>query len=268
MHDGLGLVILALGLALVWAISIWLGRSPASQQSNAGNAETRSVAPRLLSWRAIAAIGCWLIAIEVANEFWFRSREPKASSQMSWTVSWPSVAQGFVRQKLSDDVLALLRSDRSETGVWKKPDGSEWTMFFIKWLPGRMAAQLARGHTPDVCMTGSGFRMVADKGSSLLSAGGAQLPFESYVFEANGKPWFVFFCLHEDRVTPHAALASARDEYLSELEPHNRLRAVWEGKRFHGQQVFEIAIAGYPTIEKARTALEQALPQLVKVEAN
>ena len=37
---------------------------------------------------------------------------------------------------------ALLRCDESKAGVWRRLDGSEWTFFFLKWPPGRMAAGL------------------------------------------------------------------------------------------------------------------------------
>jgi hypothetical protein len=139
-------------------------------------------------------------------------------------------------------------------------------MYFIKWGAGRMAAKLARGHTPDVCMTGNGFRMVAELGPAIITLPNIKLPFETYEFEANGKPWFVFFCLAEEGVSMPASLSSARNDYISELEPRNRLRAVLNGKRFYGQQVFEIAISGYDSAKTALAALEKALPDLVKVQ--
>ncbi len=93
----------------------------------------------------------------------------------------------------------------------------------------------------------------------------ATLPFENYIFKADAQPWYVFFCLHEDRVAQHAPLAGAKDEYISELSSSRRLRNAWEGKRFYGQQVFEIAMSGYKSLAQARAALEQSLPQLVEV---
>ncbi|MDB6039478.1 MAG: exosortase [Verrucomicrobiales bacterium] len=264
-HDKIGLFALVASIALTWAISVLFSGKRAVLAEEEPNAIT--IAPRFLSWRAAATIAIGILSIEAINEIWFRTHESKMGPKIDWTISWPPASTGFVRQNLNDDVLTILRCDRGDSGVWKRTDGSEWTMYFIKWGAGRMAAQLARGHTPDVCMTGNGFRMVADLGSAVLTTPDLSLTFEKYEFTSDGKPWFVFFCLAEDRVMTHNPLAGAKDDYLSALKPHSRLRAVRDGKRFYGQQVFEVAISGYRSAETARAALEKALPDLVKVHA-
>jgi exosortase len=265
-HDRVGLFALIVSIALTCGVSILFSRKKTILESQRRESGEHSHLPRFLSCRTACLILVWLVAVECLNEFWFRSRESKGGAKINWTVSWPAPAAGFVRQDLSDDVLSILRCDRGDSGVWRRPDGSVWTMYFIKWGSGRMAAKLARGHTPDVCMTGNGFRMVADLGLAVITLPNIKLPFETYQFEANGKPWFVFFCLDEERVSMPASLSSARNDYISELEPRNRLRAVRDGKRFYGQQVFEIAISGYDSAKTALAALEKALPDLVNVQ--
>lgn len=267
LHDSLGLAGLVLAIAGILVLALLLAKKRAAQPDPAETPAAHSMQPRFLSWRAVVLIAAALVSVETLNEMWFRSKEQGVAKEVGWTVAWPKASDGFARQTLSDEVLSLLRCDQSQTGLWTRPDGAKWTMYFIKWLPGRVAAQLARGHTPDVCMTHSGFTMVAETNALVYSLppGNASLPFENYIFKADGKPWYVFFCLHEDRVAPHAPLSGARDEYLSELSSGSRLRAAWDGKRFYGQQVFEIAMEGYASLAQARAALRQALPQLVEV---
>ncbi len=264
LHDALGLAGLIFAIAGILALALLLAKKFGAPSPPA---ETLTAQPRFFSWRAIVLVAVALIAVETLNEIWFRSKEQGVAKEVGWTVVWPKSSDGFKRQTLSDEVLSLLRCDQSQTGLWTRPDGAQWTMYFIKWLPGRVAAQLARGHTPDVCMTHSGFTMVGQTNALVYSppSGQASLPFENYIFKADGKPWYVFFCLHEDCVASHAPLSEARDEYLSELSPSSRLRAAWEGKRFYGQQVFEIAMEGYTSLAQARAALQQSLPQLVEV---
>jgi exosortase/archaeosortase family protein len=276
-HDAMGLASLVIALAGILALAFLFAGKVGSMNAKGGISSTPShdpqsatlPAPHWFSRRAILFIALWLVLIETFSEIWYRSREMETDHRESWTVTWPGLAQGFARQELSDEVLSLLRCDHGETGVWTRSDGSQWTMFFIKWRPGRMAAQLARGHTPDVCMTRTGYTMMSENSPVVLplSPGGARLPFQSYVFRADGKMWYVFFCLQEDRVAFHAPLVDARDEFLSELAPSKRYRAAWEGRRFHGQQVFEIAMSGYHSLQQASAALAQSLPQLAHVTA-
>jgi hypothetical protein len=263
----MGMLGMVLSIAGILGLSLLLTRVYTDTPERIEPTTTTDTAPRTFSWRAVTLIALSLLAIEALNEYWFRSKEHDVASEVAWNVTWPKAQSGFEKQKLTDEVLSLLRCDHSETGLWKRPDGSQWTMYFIKWLPGRVAAQLARGHTPDVCMTHSGFTMVAQTNVLMYSLPGseANLPFENYIFKADSQPWYVFFCLHEDRVAQHAPLAGAKDEYISELSSSRRLRNAWEGKRFYGQQVFEIAMSGYKSLAQARAALEQSLPQLVVV---
>jgi len=273
LHDPAGMASLVLAIAGILAAAILLAKKIHSVKAEekmaihqVANSGPVIPAPHFLSWRAVGFIAVWLVFVEVFNAAWFDSRKPQATPEVAWTVTWPAPTQGFARQDLSDDVLELLRCDRSESGVWARPDGSQWTMFFLKWHAGRVAAQLAREHTPDVCMPLNGFTMVAETNAVVfpLGTGGARLTFATYIFKADEKPWYVFFCLREDRVVARPPLWRASEEFLAGLRLRNRLRAAWEGRRFYGQQVFEIAMNGYQSLPQASAALSQALPQLVQ----
>ncbi len=268
-HDTVGLSVLVASIGLALGFALLLARTPKPTAPKPENEtpQAPTTSPRWFSWGLAGGIVLWLGTTEAVNAWWFHGREPAGAPRASWTVEWPKHEAGLSVAPMSDEILTILRCDVGQTATWARADGSEWTVFFIRWGAGRIAAQLARSHTPDVCMAANGFKMVSELGSSTLSVHGLQLPFETYVFEANGKKWFVFFCLFEDRVAAHEPLTEARDKYLLQLEAHNRIKAALEGKRFYGQQVLEVAMNGYPSLEAARSALERSLPDLVKTQS-
>ncbi|HYE33204.1 MAG TPA: exosortase/archaeosortase family protein [Methylomirabilota bacterium] len=260
-HDPAGLIGLGVGLAGVYASATFLTRK-ASASAPAPAAVTRL--PRLLPIKAVVITIAWLAAAEVAKEAWFRSRQPQLVATVDWTVQWPAATEGFKEEPLGEDVKAVLRSDSEESGVWKRADGSEWTMFFIQWEPGRMSAPLARGHTPEICLPATGFKQVGRSGNLVLNAGDLEIPFSSYTFLGSGHRWHVFFCIAEDGVARDPNMDLSEENYLRELAPKRRLLAAWQGKRHYGQQVFEIAMRGYASEDEARRALQSALPSLIK----
>ena len=126
-----------------------------------------------------------------------------------------------------------------------------------------MPAHLARCHTPDVCLPNSGYKLISRSTNFVASVGGVQLPFASYIFEGDGRPWYVFFCLVEDRLRDLPPPDRLDPNYINDLNRKQRLRAAWEGKRYFGLQMLEIAMDGYRSEAQARRALEEALPRLI-----
>jgi exosortase len=263
-HDALGLLMMAVGLVLIW----WVGKRLAVAAS-APSAVTTSSAffSPAFATGAVVLAACWLITVELATQVWYRAHENSlAANAPLWSVSWPGAEEGFSSRPLPERTRSLLRSDEHEAGVWRRPDGGEWTMFFLRWKPGRMAAQLATGHTPDVCLAATGFRSVAQFGFTSFGVHGLTLPFNTYEFAGHGRTYFVFFCLVNDRsVLNSEAAAQAAENYLAGLEWPARWRAVKEGRRHGGQQVLEVAMRGYSTREQAQEALRQSLPNLIQL---
>ena len=262
-HDPMGYLLLGLALGGVWW---WASVMSSSRQEN--RAPPLSIdGRRPASWplKLSYALAAWMLFAEVGTELWYRAHAQKVPSRLAWSIAWPEKKSGFQARPLPEQVQMILRCDESQSGLWKRADGTEWTLFFLKWLPGRMAAQLAKGHTPDVCLPASGFKMVADLGFTSIKIEGLEMPFNTYVFTGNGRPYYVFFCLLDDggKFTTQEAARAART-YLDALEPERRLRAVWEGKRHSGQRVLEIAMTGYLNREQAQKALAVALPALVQ----
>ena len=263
-HDPIGYFLLGLAVGGVWLGASLMRNSTREQDAPPLSSVDRRPGPWPL--KLSYALAAWVLFAEVGTDLWYRAHERKAANRLAWSIAWPERKSGFQPRPLPEHVRVILRCDEGQSGIWKRADGTEWTFFFLKWLPGRMAVQLAKGHTPDVCLPANGFKMVAELGFTSVKIDGWEMPFNTYVFMGNGRPYYVFFCLVDDVGTfntQEAALAART--YLAGLEPKSRLRAVWEGKRHSGQRVLEIAMTGYSNREQAQEALASALPALVQL---
>lgn len=92
------------------------------------------------------------------------------------------------------------------------------------------------------------------------------MPFSTYIFKGHGRHHYVFLCVMEEDADlgDEQTTVSGRNQ-LENLDRKRRFRAVLEGRRHRGQQVFEVAITGYASLEEARRALEAALPKLIRI---
>jgi exosortase/archaeosortase family protein len=267
-HDRVGMLSLGLMILSVWLIGSWATRWRGSNRSIDSTPDIAT--PQLHGWtipsRAPLLVLAWLLAAEVGVQAWYRGHELGLPAiRAAWSIKWPAAHDGFQQKILPDETRKLLRCDESQTGRWLRPDGAEWTLFFFRWRPGRMAAQLAKGHTPDVCLPANGFKQMADRGYVNFQVHGMEIPFHAYVFALGERRYHVFFCQVDDRPDLHSDSAgSEHTTYLSGLEPDQRLRAVREGRRHAGHQVLEIALTGYATAELAQAALQTELPHLIQ----
>jgi exosortase len=299
-HDPAGYGTLALVIIGVWGLGRWWSKVPLhepepfwtvpAERSDDGAFGHRRIAsrpaslpaavhdacpvqglpgspPHLFPLRLAAACAGWVLVTETAVELWYRRAEDHLQRHPTWSVSWPRIETGLTFQPLPEPMQTILRCDESQSAVWRRPDGTEWKMFFLRWRPGRMAAQLARGHTPDVCLKAGGFELVSDLGSTTIEAGGLALPFQTYIFAAAQRRYFVFFSLVDDRLEfDRDEAARAARTYWEGLQRRQRLEAVRRGQRHRGHQVFEVAMTGYASLEEARRALAAALPDLVQTK--
>jgi hypothetical protein len=60
----------------------------------------------------------------------------------------------------------------------------------------------ARGHRPEICFTGAGYKLQADRGNIIIRIQNLSIPFHAMDFEYQGKQLYVFFCLAEDGLKP------------------------------------------------------------------
>jgi hypothetical protein len=181
----------------------------------------------------------------------------------------------------------ILRYDEGRSAAWAEGDCS-WQAVFLRWKPGRTALHLAENHTPEVCMTAAGHKLnvIAEqkwfeigapiaqparpsgKGGAELSAVGnrradapntLRLPFACYEVTDAARPYFVFYCLWDDR-------ANAQGFKTAGLTYGNRLAPVLAGLRNPGQRSIEIAVTGPENATAAEAALRAELAQLIKPE--
>jgi exosortase len=212
-----------------------------------------------VSWRRfLLAVGLWSLLCIGVTEAWYRSHERNQPRPASWTVALPVNAPKFRAIPLAPAASKMLKTDVSITGVWPESDGSEWTVYYLRWNPASMQSVIrARLHRPEVCLAGTGLRQVSMSPLDYFKAGPLQIPFHKYIFEAGGQRLYVFFSLWQD---------GDEQSGMRRLGQSDRIRWVSTGRRHLGQQTLEIICNGYPDMQTAEKAVRQRLPSLVRLE--
>jgi len=260
-HDQAGLMILFACVLALWAGAAWLQRGQARPAPPAGGGDvTGRPVPAPVSRGLAFALITSLLATELSVAAWYRSRRSHLVENAVWSVTWPRSRTGFESIQLSLAMRAEIGFDDGGAAVWFEPDGSRWTMYFFRWNPGPLLSRiLARAHRPDFCMTGGGYRLVAEHRLTELQVGDLRLPFRTYTFEHEERTLHVFFCLWEDKVP--AESQPALEGYTPAT---SRLKAVWEGRRdVLGQQTLEFVTYGYSDIAQAEESLRRFIGTII-----
>jgi len=249
-HNAAGICVLALSLSatLLTAFLFCSAKTPAHV---AIKTHPRLRLPVALS----VALLIWFCLEEVAVETWYRLREPKWDG-WSWAIQWPRHADDFHFVAIPQRSLRLLMCDESHAAIWKEPDGSDWSLFWLRWNPGNPAAEAAKVHRPDVCLNAEGAVMESDMGMHMGAVGRARIPFHSYTFQLGDKTLYVFFCLYEE------GLGSASNPQFEGVDMFER---ALEGRRRIGEQTLEVALSGYPSELSAREAFNARLGALMQI---
>jgi len=255
-HDPAGYLVLGAAFALLWLLTLRL-RSPCPVASAA---PVGLAGPHALPAGWLIGLALWLPVVEGGTDAWYRAHERALPPARTWRVRWPVNEPGFRFQEVHEDVRRLLRYSFGEAATWRREGGVTWSLFWFRWAPGRAAAQLARAHSPEICLPAGGLKPLSEHGQEALQVRGLDLPFKAYLFEAGGRPLTVFYCLWEDRPPP-----SAGQDGLAWLSRRSRFRAVASGQRHLGQVMFEVAISGLPNVAQARQALAAFLKDAVEV---
>lgn len=207
----------------------------------------------------LPALACWFVFAEIGVEAWYRVREAKLPAALTWTIQLPTNAPSFHYVPISPKTKQFLRYDEGVNVGWTEPNAAEWQAIFLSWKPGSTAVQLAKNHTPEVCMTASGYKVTKEPELRLVSVGNIELPFRLYQVQGPGGVLYVYYCLWQDR--------GARREFDTELMTYgSRLGPVLAGIRNSGQRSIELAVAGIADESQAEAALKSQLEKLIKVE--
>lgn len=252
-HDLAGLAVLSISL-LTTLSAAYLLRSEAATATPT----PAPPLPKLLPLRLCSTLLAWFLIQEVAVEAWYRWHEPKWEG-WSWSIQWPENTKDFRRFAIPERSRRLLLCDDSQAARWTETDGSDWSVYWIRWNPGNPQAEVAKVHRPDVCLNSEGAIMDKGLGTHRVNVGGLELPFHCYTFRMGEKPLFVFYCLYEER--PHASGPIS----IPQFEDTDMFQRAWEGRRHIGQQSLEIAVTGAHSERSAQEAFTERLKQMMQI---
>jgi exosortase/archaeosortase family protein len=248
-HDAAGLSVLLLSLGgALWTASLLrtaggeTGRAPAS------------AGVRLPAGLCVALLA-WFLLEEIAVEAWYRVREPHWQG-WSWTVQWPRQAADFHAIEIPPRSLRLLMCDDAHAAAWEAPGGGGWALYWLRWNPGNLSAEVAKVHRPDVCLNAEGAIMQDDMGEHVVSIGGLRIPFHSYTFRLGEQTLYVFFALYEEGGDDATAIPS--------FEGVDMWQRALAGRRQIGLQSLEAALSGYGSGAEAQAAFEGRIGEVVE----
>ena len=240
-HDFVGGVVIILGLGGLVAAALALSERRAGPPPPAAHP-----APLGLRLGEIAAALVWLALIFSTSEIWYRRQETKLLARPRWEVRWPT--EDAKPLPIAETTSAILRYNEASSAAWVTPPGIQWWGFFARWAPERAALQLARSHSPEICLPAVGRTFRGEVEPLRVEAGGIVLQFRALEFEQEGRPVFVFVCIQEDRTTFRERADSM------DWNARGRLLAAWRGERNLGQRLLELAVIGFPDVARAREA--------------
>jgi len=259
-HDSAGYTILTLNFFLLWASAFLFSKLPAKPavwfwswwnqvSAYTGRASERLVAPSP-QWAIAAAVV--VTAGFGFSAWWYQRGEKRAEAPLVWQVAEPVSAKGFQKQRIPDKILITLRNDSGWTAKWDGPDGGQIQAWYLRWSPGRIAAQLANLHDPRVCLAGLGLEMKAELGTWQFQSGKLALPVETFRFQDGTRVVHVYYALVDD--LPETQMSRRFDNSVL-----SRLRAAWDGVTNRGQRMIEIGLWGDFTESQAREIVEEFL---------
>lgn len=268
-HDETGMTILMICTALLWSTAWfmnyrWKAKGANLQPVKAATAgspvseETRLPMVRLASRFGIVLI-TWLVVVEGGVSLWYWVRESHVKPGPDWTVKFPEQYSSYKDLPLTPDEHILLRFDEGKKGTWHESDGTEWQAFYFNWFPGRVAGYLAKRHTPDICMTATGYKLVSGPMLDVISVNNVELPVRHYVFDSPEGSLQVYQC--------HWEAGMGKDTFTAdESGRFNLIRGVWAGRGNQGQKSLEIIIAGYKNADDAKQGLIRELNNMIVVK--
>lgn len=252
-HDPASVVILVGCFLGVWVGANWLARS----QPPALNPKSPSAPPVFRGLRVPWSVGFAVLVLvgELAIHFWYAGAA--MAPAVDWRAEFPRNNPTFKPVALPPVAREILRFNEGESGTWEPGDGTRWQMIYLRWEPGRVAATLARNHTPEICLPAAGRNVREVWDLAAVQAGGLSLPFRGYAVEHGGRPLFVFYSLWED-----GALTQRVGPQL--LTWRARFEAVRDRRRNRGQRVVQVGLWGARDAEHAEALLREQLPALLR----
>ncbi len=249
-HDPTGLVVLVLAflnLVLFRFLMVKWGATGDAELEPALNTvrNTTPIPSGLIPVRYLNVVIIWLVFVEISTEAWFRVHEKLLPEPVRWTVDLDSSQTSVQTESIHEQVRLLLRYDDGWLRNVKRKDGSLWQVYYFQWKPGRTSAQLARSHSPEVCLPSTGWRQSGSIETAIVILENVEIPFQFYQFERGPNRVYVFFVLWED-----TALTSS-SHTGNDLSRRSRFQAVLNGERHLGQRLLEVVMDGHQDSSRA-----------------
>lgn len=252
-HDPAGFTILGITFLGLLALALYL--RPRASRSLAP--PDRAASAGLPSWVAVGLAVAGLSAF-AGTEAWYRSGNLAQATW--WFIERPTGRREYSEPPIPEATSKWIGYDEGWNARWKEDDGSDWTVYFFRWMPGLATSRItARWHNPEYCMRGAGFELKTQSKPSRVKVGDIELVFKVYRFEMGGTPIHVFFCVWEDRNLEGEEVKPGEEWTLE-----SRWEVVRQRKRNLGQQMLQVWIQGIEDDQKARESFERHLPQLVR----
>ncbi len=267
-HDPAGVTILLGCFFGLWGLGMLFKRNgrPTKQPNVAAETTSEQVAPPpiiVAKFRTmLLPLFIWMVLTEIGIESWYRWHEARLPRATEWTVAWPTNSPTFKRGILPAKTMEILRFDEGQSVSWSDAE-QMWSAVYLRWNPGRTALHLAENHTPAACLTATGRTLKVISELKWFDLGGTnlslRLPFAIYEVTDIAKPYYVFYCLWDDR-------ASAQGFKTTGLKFDNRMASVRAGLRNPGQRSLEIALIGPDNADAAEAALREELAKIIQIK--
>jgi hypothetical protein len=231
------------------------------KSGNRGSAKDSSVKlstlePNLLKSCHLAAlliVGGLLIFSISGTEYWFRSHERQFSVSGRWDLR-PRSGTDILPVAVPESTLKLLLNPVGFSEKWMGMHGEHGQVFYFRWPRGRIAVQsILAMHTPAVCLSNIGMKLVSQLPPERISINGISFQFHSWLFEQNGHSVYVFNAMPLDVNMPESVIEGLDDS------PGGRLRSLLAGLRNNGQRMIEVAFWNLPDELAARESLVRYL---------
>ena len=254
-HEPTGLALLVTAFALLGLMASWTRGE--SLPEFRGNSKSRlsTSGHWWLPWPLVTAICLWMVATFIFVHYWYRSSEP---GSLRLEIRWPENENAFQYLPIQDEAQHVLLCTEGRMATWVDSDGGGWTLFALRWAPGRTATQSARLHRPENCFTASGAVLKRELETTTVMIDAVPITFRSYLFERNGVPLVVFYTIWEE-ANPDRLSGRVLQDYSG----LSRLQRVLAHERNLGQQSLEFVLTGRTGFEETQSRFKHALPQLL-----
>ncbi len=207
------------------------------------------------AWRLLVCLALWILLTEIGVASWYGIHEAHLPPAQQWTISWPTNNPTFQDQPIEADALQMLKCDENRRAGWQE-DGRQWQAIFIQWNQG---TRVQLGHSPNICMTAAGHTLTTITNNEWFDVNGLRLPFTGFEVMDTPQPFYIYYCLWNDRFNT----SGSGDAYLSLCG--NRLAPVLAGLRYAGQRSLELAVGGVNNAGEAETAVRAELEKILVV---